>query len=396
MKYLDSMGRTAASAVGHWLSNEPPAQQAHLRIKTGYFAFNGLGALQKSIGQLVQNNLPISVVLGANEKATIKADVDALYSLMGGPRSNAKLCVVTCSGGLFHPKVIHLTRTDGSELAYVGSANLTPAGINGSNLEAGILLDSREGDSISILQEIAASIDDWFQGSPTGVTQITGPATTQKLVNDGILGLVRPPISNGTGGSGGGSSTATKMPLKPLVSFPSPPPTSASIIATGSVNTGAGTSSGSMPQAIGGLDVLVAEIGGGPRWKQANFPVNMIKSFFGVNPTANDHIELYSVSPTGIQSAPDNTQVVNVKSQNYRIELASVAGIPYPANGRPIGVFRKIGLKKFRYRIFFLGDSGYQNLVTALQAKYTGPVHHLKRIEISQLDMNLIWTSCPV
>ncbi len=388
MRYLDSMGREAATALGHWLSNESPAQQAHLRIKTGYFAFNGLGALQKSIDQLVQNHLPISVVLGANEKATIKADVDALYSWMACPRPNAKLCVVTCTGGLFHPKVIHLTRTDGSALAYVGSANLTSAGINGTNLEAGILLDSRQGDSIHILNEIAASIDDWFQGAAAGVTQIVSSATTQQLVDDGVLGLIRPATSNGAGGSSGGSPTTAKMPLKPLVSFPSPSTSSSSSTSVGPSNTGTSANSGS--------DVLVAEIGGGPRWKQANFPVNMIKNFFGVSPTANDYIELYSVFANGTQSPPVKTQVVNVKSQNYRIELSSVAGIPYPSNGRPIGVFRKTGLKKFRYRIFFLGDSGYSNLSTTLQTRYTGPTHHLKRVEMSSSDLNSIWSSCPV
>lgn len=396
MRYIDSMGRTAPTTLGHWLSNEVPAQQAHLRIKTGYFSFDGLGALQKCIGHLVQNDLPISVVLGANEKATIKADVDALYSLMACPRPNAKLCVVTCTGGLFHPKVLHLTRTDGSEFAYIGSANFTPSGINGANLEAGIMLDTREGDPIGILQEIAASIDDWFQGTTVGVTQIASPATTQQLLVDGVLGLIKPPISNGASGSGGGSSAAAKMPLKPLVSFPSLSTNSSKPTNAGTPQIGAGSNIGNAALPVGGLDVLIAEIGGGTRWKQANFPVNMIRSFFGVNPTANDHIELYRISATGTQYPPDNTQVVNVKSQNYRIELALAAGIPYPINGRPIGVFRKIGIKKFRYRIFFVGDSGYSNLASALQSRYIGSSHHLKRIEISVADLGQIWPSCPV
>ncbi|HEY7806705.1 MAG TPA: phospholipase D family protein, partial [Croceibacterium sp.] len=148
--------------MGHWLCQEVPGEQAHLRVKTGYFTMNGLGALKASIDHLVQNDLPISIALGANEKATIKADVDALYTFMGCPRPNAKLCVVRCTGGLFHPKVVHLTRTDGSELAYVGSANVTPAGVNGTNIEAGLLLDSRQGDPIAVLKQIAASVDQWF------------------------------------------------------------------------------------------------------------------------------------------------------------------------------------------------------------------------------------------
>ena len=53
---------------------------------------------------------------------------------------------------------------DGSEAAYVGSANLTPPGLS-LHVEAGILLDSNDGDPASILREIATAIDAWFTGS---------------------------------------------------------------------------------------------------------------------------------------------------------------------------------------------------------------------------------------
>ncbi|MBS0483259.1 MAG: hypothetical protein JSR96_14160 [Proteobacteria bacterium] len=78
MEYLDSTVRLNSNALAYWLNLETPNEQAHLRIKSGYFTLNGLGGLKASIDHLVQNDLPITIALGANEKATIQSDVDAL------------------------------------------------------------------------------------------------------------------------------------------------------------------------------------------------------------------------------------------------------------------------------------------------------------------------------
>ena len=58
----------------------------------------------------------------------------------------------------YHPKTCHVRRSDGSQSAYVGSANLTG---NGAvlHVEAGIALDSAEGDPEDVLSDIAAVVD---------------------------------------------------------------------------------------------------------------------------------------------------------------------------------------------------------------------------------------------
>jgi len=396
LRYLDSSDRATASALGHWLNLEVPTEQAYLRIKTGYFTINGLGALKAPIDHLVQSDLPIRLAVGANEKATVKADIDAAYNLIGCPRPNAELCVISCVGGLFHPKVIHLTRTDGSQLAYVGSANVTPAGVNGTNIEAGFLLDTRDGDQTAVLDQIAASIDEWFHGAKTGVTLISGPASTQQLVNDGILAVASQPPGAGTNGASGGPQPPVRMKLKPLVSFPSLNTIqqgAANAVGIAAAGLGAGTAA---PQGAGGLEYLVAQIGAGPRWKQANFPYALMQSYFGVNPTGNDVIDLYPVAVNGNQGSSVPTKVVHVKSHNYRMELTSVTGIPYPSTGRPIGVFRKIGAKRFRYRVFLPGDLGHATLDAGLAMSYAGPARELKRIVIDWATLNGMWDACPV
>jgi hypothetical protein len=50
---------------------------------------------------------------------------------------------------------------------------------------------------------------------------------------------------------------------------------------------------------------------------------------------------------------------VAVRSQNYRFELEAAAGLPYPANGRPIGIFVRIATRTFRYRLLMPDDRLY-------------------------------------
>jgi hypothetical protein len=367
----------------------------HLRIKTGYFSLNGLGSLKASIDHLVQNDLPITIALGANEKATIQSDVDGLYNLIGCPRRNAKLCVVSCTGGLFHPKVIHMTRTDGSALAYVGSANVTPAGLNGINIESGILLDTRKGDPASILNDIAASIDGWFNGSQNGITIIGNLLTTQQLVSSGILGLTKPSTGNASAGSNSGAAAPPRMPLTPLVNFP--PLANSGQPSPSSWPTQLVTPPSPTPtQGFGSQEILIAEIGKGDRWKQANFPYVIMQSYFGVNPTGNGYIDLIPVEPNGNPLPSVPTKAVNVQSQNYRLELGSVSGITYPSSGRPIAVFRKIAAGQFRYRVFMPGTAGHGQLSAGLSGLYQGPARQLQRIVVDTTTLASIWAACPV
>ena len=396
MEYLNGTIRSSANTVAYQLAQEIPSEQTHLRIQTGYFTLNGLGSLKSVIDHLVLIDLPITIALGANEKATIQSDVDALYALIGCPRIKARLSVISCTGGLFHPKVVHLTRNDGSQLAYVGSANVTPSGFNGQNIEAGILLDSRTGDPAAILNEIAASIDSWFSNVMTGVTQIVGIATTQQLVTDGILGIVRQTVN--AGGTSGAASVGNRMPLGALVSFPSlsTPGLGGSSAATpGSTAT---TTPATTAQPTTSQDILVAEIGKGDRWKQANFPYAIVQSYFGMNPTGKGLVDLNPVAANGTLSTTSPTQVVNVASQNYRLELGSVSGVSYPASGRPIAVFRKTSSGTFRYRVFLPSDPGpgHSALDAGLTTLYHGPKRQLRRVIMDSATLSSIWSACPV
>lgn len=216
MYYLDGSKRSPSDALGHWIDQETPNGIQHLRMMSGYFGLSGLGAFQDIISELNKSGQPITTVLGANNKETVKVDLDDYLDLVLAPRSGVKTAIVSYANGLFHPKVYHLSRTDGSALAYLGSANLTDFGINSGNIEAGILLDTRGSDDPGILAQIAASIDCWFGTSNQAVNEINTHSDVNALAKKGIIGIAaRPPQLNG-----GKSAGKTKKPsLRPVVNL---------------------------------------------------------------------------------------------------------------------------------------------------------------------------------
>ena len=396
MRYLDSGTRSQDQALAYWIDKEVAASASYLRFQTGYFSIRGLSYFDKIIKALVDTDRPISAVIGSNDRDTTKDDINSLIDFIGCPRASAQACIVSYSNGLFHPKVIHLTRTDGSQLAYVGSANLTVAGVAAQNIEAGLLLDTNEGDPAPILSEIAVKIDSWFNKSRPEAFKIKSHIDIQKLTDDGILGVNKPKRHSQTAGSGEASSIVSRPSLQPLVGLTSLGTSSPSTKVTGSSLENVTSAITTVIPIVHGDEILIAEIGRGERWKQANFPKSIMRDYFGVDPVASDYIKLHEVESNGAAGNVADTKVVNVKSQNYRIELSAVAGISYPTFGKPIGLFKKVGPKEFRYRVFMPTDPNFKTLEIYLAARYDGPHHHLKRVIVNISTLEKIWSGCPV
>jgi hypothetical protein len=139
-----------------------------------------------------KNSLKTLVLIGSNGGDTLRVDVIELFKLMEIPRTESKLGVVAFGNGYFHPKTLHFVRKDASQLAYVGSANLTSAGL-AKHVEAGVVLDSREGDSIDVLNEIKSSTDTWFDGQLPGLFLVDSLDVVRRLVESKILSITPKP-----------------------------------------------------------------------------------------------------------------------------------------------------------------------------------------------------------
>lgn len=129
--------------------------------------------------------------------------------------------------------------------------------------------------------------------------------------------------------------------------------------------------------------VLLAEIPrSGSRWNQANFDLSTFESFFGATAKDNSQrILLRNVlSPKNLGKIEVRPSV-SVVSQNYRFELEAAAGLDYPVNGRPIGVFVRISTRMFIYKIF-MPDAGekYDEISDWMNSNWVGRTDRMKRI----------------
>src|SRR5450830_1305656 len=194
MKYHDTGSKDASHALAWWFEGVLDDNVAELRVQSGYFRVDAARAIASALKRAVELNLPVKFVIGSNESDTTASDLSLLMAKIGMPRDTAKLGVIGFSNALFHPKVYHIVRNDGTQAAFVGSANFTSPGVTGTNVEAAVSLDSAKGDSEEVLSEIAAAVDRWFIAPvPEGISLISAIEDLEPLVAAGLLSVVRPP-----------------------------------------------------------------------------------------------------------------------------------------------------------------------------------------------------------
>lgn len=249
MRYIDTGSRDPNQSLARWLQTVLAEEISELRIQTGYFSHDALGLFLPTFLQLTHEHRLTRIIIGSNDGCTLGSHVAALAQLLGLPRPNAQLGVVQFAGAFFHPKVYYFQRADGTRAAYVGSANLTPAGLS-LHVEAGISLDTRENDPNSLLSDIADSIDQWFEQARPGLVFVNSAADIANAVQSGLLCAAPPPpppttnpgSSGGAGSSGGHQNSSPHLQM--LVPLPSVTPLTAPTIANAS---GAAPQAGAAP-----------------------------------------------------------------------------------------------------------------------------------------------------
>ncbi len=225
MRYLDSGWRAAAETLAGWLSANLDGRVSEFRFQSGYFSPEPIRLVPAVLNNIAQHGR-VHAIIGSNDRTTLGADIHTLNAALSMPNPRAQLRIVSFGSGLYHPKTYHVLRRDGSQAAYVGSANLTGPGST-TNIEAGISLDSSDGDDPLVLGRVSDSVDAWLAKTPAdGVHAIGGSADVDALVLRGVLAAVRPagppPAPIGGGGDGGGQQPPGPS-LRALVRIPAGP-----------------------------------------------------------------------------------------------------------------------------------------------------------------------------
>ena len=134
--------------------------------------------------------------------------------------------------------------------------------------------------------------------------------------------------------------------------------------------------------------VLLAEIPkSGNRWKQVNFDKNSFETFFGVSTTtSSSFVILRAVNQEGKLQPIERRPNVAVASQNYRFELSAAVG-EYPINGRPVGIFVKLGGDTFLYQLLLPNHMKYGDVIKFVNEKREKPNRILSRFVITAEEL---------
>ena len=385
MRYIDNgQGDPRDEALYTWLRDVLTSDVVGIRWQSGYFEAGVLGSLASTMAQLAANEQDAMVLIGSNDCETGVSAVRRLVDLLGLPRSGGKLGIVSYANGSYHPKTIHIRYGDGREVAYVGSANLTSRGINGLNVEAGIVLDTDEGDAEDVLAAVGEAVAEWFQSTPEGLYVVDGQGDVDDLEQQGIL----KEGSGGSPGSGVGAAgvegLARRRRRHPLPPLPD--------VDGGDGAQGEDESEGAADVDVDGR-VLIAELVGPGRWSQSAFPKWFIDNFFEVQPDG-DLLRLVPVTREGV--GPADTVVCGYKdSKNwyYELRLANIVGA-YPSGAKPIGVFHRIAPKTCRYTIMMPADAAYAEVSDCLADnlyRLNRPKNQLRRTIIPAQELADTW-----
>lgn len=331
-----------------------------------FASYGGISALTPYILAEKERGVKVKIILGIDQKGTSKEALEEVLSW----GVEAKI-YHTQSVNIFHPKIYLFENTDIFTLI-VGSNNLTTMGLV-KNIECSLLIKDTKGEH-TVHNDFYVYWKSMLDGVDVNLMPIS-----QELIDNLYAEKLVPTESERTekydNGRDKTPSTKRAVTFNGAKIQRNPEgfvPKRRQVKAKRIIKTD-NTTNPSEPiititdesLLINGEEVLIAEIGGGPRWKQVNFPVEIFENFFGAERGNNSYnIELMNIAQDGSLGDVETRQAVSVKSHNYRFEIhcAETEG-EYPGNDkRPIGLFVKIDNGQFLYQVLLHGHPAYRKI----------------------------------
>ncbi|PPG91352.1 hypothetical protein C5C39_07240 [Rathayibacter sp. AY1F3] len=305
----------------------------------GIFAWaNASGAItflgDKSMDELLQKS-NFRLIIGTDAITDLRA-IDTLAKLSEKcPRLQVE-AYLSSKQSLFHPKMAWFEHVDHLSLI-VGSGNLTMGGLL-SNWEAFVVLRLEGSEAVDALESIERFLSDQVNCLwPIGAEEVL----TRVALNTGNERSFRRPTI--------------------------------------------GWRSEGVLSAIAQTDIaLVAEIPKSKkRWSQANFDQENYEQFFGATVGSQKRIVLQHVGADGSIGEIESRPSVEVVSKNYRFELAAARNLPYPDQGRPIGIFVRIETGQFLYSLLMPADANYTQASRFLKEQWSGHNRLMRRVRLN-------------
>jgi len=320
----------------------------------------GVSALSNEIQQAKDRGCQIKVILGVDQKGTSKEALEEVLSW----DVDAKI-YHTKEFNIFHPKVYLFENEDIFSLI-VGSNNLTVPGLV-QNVECSLMIkDIKSNPVLSKFYEYWKGILDGTEVNLYSLSQ----ELIDKLYEDKVITLESQRSERYDKGNDEEASASKPKNIKfgkaGIQKLPEgfSPKRKQRQVKIKTTKKQKGKKQTEELRTIG-EQVLIAEIGGGPRWKQVNFPIDIFQDFFGAQRNDNTYtIDLMNITKEGALGEVETRQAVTVKSNNFRFEIkcAETMGA-YPGNDtRPIGLFVKLDSSEFLYQVLMPDYPAYETI----------------------------------
>ena len=332
-----------------------------LRMFFGFLTGSGVDALLgvPAVRDVLLHS-EVEVLVGL-DAVTDRPGLERLLELAEENPQFKALVIKNTTGALVHPKMLVARYADGRVVAVVGSNNLSSGGLTGNV----------EGYTIARFEpEERVNLSDWdnfiLRWGPL-ITEIDDEALETAERNARRLQRLRTAAK--------GTST------KPGVGM---------VVSDGQAHE---------TPALGvedlGETLLVAQIPrAGNRWSQVHYSAEIIENYFEAQ--RGDPVFLRRFDNPNVEEA---RVVYSTSNMNYKIELgaASEAG-EYPAEGRPVVLFRRESLERRRHRYILLmpGEVGHAEMTTLAEATFEGPTNQMRRVIVTRNRILAVWPECPL
>ena len=311
---------------------------------------------------LLQSKVEVLVGLDA---VTDRSGLERLLELAGENPDFKPRVIKNTTGALIHPKMLIARYADGRTVAVVGSNNLSFNGLSGNV----------EGYSIARFEpEEHVDLSDWDEfvrrWDPV-ITEIDDEALAAAESNVRRLERVR--------------ITARETSSRP---------DSGVMISDGQAHETPASGTGDLEEPL-----LVAQIPrAGNRWSQVHYSAQIIQDYFQVKADARVFLRKFGTTDV------EERKIVYSEdtNMNYKIELGAARDAEraggYPADGRPVVVFRREGGKLRRHRYVFLmpGDDGHAEMSELAKATFEGRANQVPRVILPRSRVMTAWPECPL
>jgi hypothetical protein len=339
----------------------------YLRLFFGFLTGSGMGALLAvpEVAEMLRT-AEVDVLVGV-DAVTDRPGLERLLELQQENVGLRARAIKNTTAALIHPKMLFARYADGRSVAMVGSNNLSFGGLAG-NVEGyamGYFDPGEEPDLadwnafVSRWERLISEIDDEVLASADrnasrlvrlrrAAREVPTSAEAEVVVSDGQAYEAQP--------------TDADLDELMLVSF--------------------------VPRA-----------GQGPkaRWSQVHLSADIARDFFDAEPDEHPEIQLRNAEGGAVE---DRRIVYSAGNKNVKIEVGAAReaarAVGYPTEGRPVVLFRREGMNRYRYLLLMPGDPGHAEMTQLAEDEFVPSRNQLPRVVTPRSHVLARWPDCPL